>query len=225
MSRLENTLMIFAISLIAFITVMTAKEAINDNKLQTKILFSELKANLKALHHSNTLPLMQTMKEQFDRELSIEELAELNDLRFRYTELKKLQNAERETYLEQIKRYRESNIEFDKEELKRRYSKYANEHALVVKKISEISLKYSNKLSDLYAEYSDDFEKIRVKREKIIEHWKTMYAKELSMASEEYLEKKYKKLRSKTNPFMSDLNKTELTKLFLLWDGFSKAGY
>ncbi len=225
MSKLEKSLMIFGMLFIIFLTVITAKEAINDNKMQTKILFQELKASLKALHYSNTLPIMEEMKVKFDRNLSKVELEELNDLRFRFTELKRLQKAERKTFIKQMKRYNNAGIEYDKNELKARYSKYADEHAFVVKRIKELSKLYSNKLQSLYTDYAADFDKIKHRREKIIGNWKTMYSKELSMASEEYLEKKYNKIRSKTNPFMSEMNKAELTQLFLLWDGFSKAGY
>ncbi len=225
MSKFEKSLMIFGMLLIALITVNAAKEAINDNKMQTKILFQELKASLKALHYSNTLPIMEEMKETFDRNLTKDELEELNDLRFRYTELKRLQKAERKTFIKQMKRYNNAGIDYDKNELKARYSKYAEEHAIVVKRIKELSKLYSNKLQSLYTDYADDFGKIKQRREKIIGNWKTMYSKELSMAPEEYLEKKYNKIRSKTNPFMTDMSKNELTKLFLLWDGFSKAGY
>ncbi len=226
MSKFEKGLMILGVLLITFLTVVTAKEAISDtDKMQTKIIFKELKASLKDLYKVSTLRYMQEMKNNFDNSLPKEDLAELNDLRFRVTELKKLKKAERKAFVEQVKMYNKAGIEFSREELKSRYSKYSVEYNKVHKQISDFSSKYKDRLMGIYNQYDDDFSHVRSKRDKIIQRWESMYAKELSMVDENEITKRYSKLERKTNPFMSDIDNTELTKLFLLWDGFSKAGY
>ncbi len=226
MSKFEKGLMILGVLLITFLTVVTAKEAISDiDKMQTKIIFKELKASLKDLYKVSTLHYMQEMKNHFDKSLPTQDLAELNDLRFRVTELKKLKKAERKAFVEQIKMYNKAGIKFDREELKSRYSKYSVEYKKVHAQISEFSNKYKNRLLDIYQKYDDKFSHIRSKRHKIIQKWESMYAKELLMVDENEITQRYSKLERKTNPFMSDIDNTELTKLFLLWDGFSKAGY
>lgn len=216
MSIFEKTLMIFGFLMLGLITAVTANRAVSDDDMQTKIIFKELKASIKDLYQSKTIPLTEKIVSDLESQLSSNDLAELESLRIRMNELKKLRKAEKKALKEQIEKYEQAGLEYNVEEIQDRYSKYLEEYDATLQKISAFADRHYALLSKLHIKYRDELLSLQKNKSQIVELWQKTYSKELCDVPKEVINKKFEKIEKKAGILTKEYINTNFPEVFII---------
>ena len=198
-------------------------------------IFEELKTEMQNYKDNNVFPAMAQWKEKLDKAMSAEDLATLNTLRQKASELRKIRMEEMKAKREEMPAKREemrnnkekmsrAEIKAMMKEMKEERKESQEEMKAIGEQVKPLAEKYNEVLTSITAEAKDKSEEWKNGMKKIHESWKAKYESELDnmknagrRGKRDFKRERKGMKREMKNEF--DLNSDRAVIKFMLWDG------
>jgi ElaB/YqjD/DUF883 family membrane-anchored ribosome-binding protein len=197
---------IIAVAFLA-ITIQSSQSQTGD-KSQKKQIVKELRSEIHSYAKANILPELSKWKQQLDGSMSHEDLAKLNELRAKASEMRKQLREKMKDFWQGSQEEPEEGAEDAKGAL------HKEGMMDILTELKPIAEKYSDVLKDIGKKAKGFFPDWKDGIKEIVKNWKDQHQDELSSM------KGFKAGRFMRNPFFSDdVNKKRAAARFMLWDG------
>ncbi len=206
------------------ITGIQAQDS-NENSTNARQEFRQAqREKMQEFRQKEIEPILKKMKEQFDRAISKDDLAKLNDLRAKATKLRETHRAERQAYRDMVKANPDSCFCTERKERRAKAKAHRAEIQKIQDELEPIAEKYEKELSIVHESFEPELRAAREKMQKLRNEMRDEFRSEFRKDRKKGKGKGHKghgRMDRKGNN--GECLMTNQPERFLLWDGTSPA--